>query len=136
MKYCCEILNNKIVSIFCAEHEGKEIQEEIIKNGGIFIDENLHKYLTGLTGVRTVDKESLNKYTSNNLNDFIFGVEAKECFRVIKEENITLIPNAINILEKENADLLKDSALKDFKIESLQNDIADIIKEVAKGGQI
>lgn len=39
-------------------------------------------------------------------------------------------------LVQENADLLLDSAIKDSKIEALQSDIADIIKEMAKGGQV
>lgn len=41
----------------------------------------------------------------------------------------------IELLLKENADLLLDSAIKDTKIENLQNDIADIMKEMVKGGQ-
>ncbi|MGL5713676.1 MAG: hypothetical protein ACRCXT_24050 [Paraclostridium sp.] len=36
-------------------------------------------------------------------------------------------------LEKENADLLLDSAVKDIKIETLENDVADIILEIAGG---
>lgn len=47
-----------------------------------------------------------------------------------------ILKEKVNVLEKENADLLLDSALKDSKIETLQSDIADIIKEMAKGGQI
>ncbi|MDU3526401.1 MULTISPECIES: hypothetical protein [Clostridium] len=47
-----------------------------------------------------------------------------------------ILKEKVDILEKENADLLLDSALKDSKIETLQSDIADIMKEMAKGGQI
>lgn len=47
-----------------------------------------------------------------------------------------ILKEKVNVLEKENADLLLDSALKDSKIETLQSDIADIMKEMAKGGQI
>lgn len=49
---------------------------------------------------------------------------------------IDILKEKVNVLEKENADLLLDSALKDSKIETLQSDIADIMKEMAKGGQI
>lgn len=38
-------------------------------------------------------------------------------------------------LEKDNALLLKDNAKKDIKIEILENDIADIMLEIAKGGK-
>lgn len=47
-----------------------------------------------------------------------------------------ILKEKVDILEKENADLLLDSALKDSKIETLQSDIADIMKEMAKGGQV
>lgn len=40
----------------------------------------------------------------------------------------------IKQLEKENADLLKDSALKDIRIETIENDMADLMKEIALGG--
>ncbi|MBS6501898.1 MAG: hypothetical protein KH415_09735, partial [Clostridium sp.] len=36
-----------------------------------------------------------------------------------------ILKEKVNVLEKENADLLLDSALKDSKIETLQSDIAD-----------
>ncbi|MGX4598970.1 hypothetical protein [Faecalimicrobium sp. JNUCC 81] len=40
------------------------------------------------------------------------------------------VEDKILILEEENADLLLDSATKDVKISSLENDIADILIEI------
>ena len=37
----------------------------------------------------------------------------------------------ISILEVENADLLLDSAIKDSKIQTLENDLADLTLEIA-----
>lgn len=45
----------------------------------------------------------------------------------------TTLEERVDILEQENADLLFDSAIKDMKIETLENDIADIIFEMAGG---
>ncbi|EPZ54697.1 hypothetical protein H477_3837 [[Clostridium] sordellii ATCC 9714] len=43
-------------------------------------------------------------------------------------------PTRIDILEQENADLLLDSALKDSKIEQLENDLSDLMLEIATIG--
>ncbi|CEK29423.1 hypothetical protein JGS6364_00691 [[Clostridium] sordellii] len=40
----------------------------------------------------------------------------------------------LDILEQENADLLLDSALKDSKIEQLENDLSDLMLEIATMG--
>lgn len=53
------------------------------------------------------------------------------------EENIEIhLTERVETLETENADLLMDSAIKDSKIKLLENDIADMMLELAlmKGG--
>lgn len=47
---------------------------------------------------------------------------------------IEKIKEKISILEAENADLLIDSAMKDLKIETLENDLADLTLEIAMMG--
>lgn len=47
-------------------------------------------------------------------------------------QEITL-EDRIESLEQENADLLLDSAIKDTKIETLENDVADILFEMVGG---
>lgn len=47
---------------------------------------------------------------------------------------IEKIQNKISILEAENADLLLDSAIKDSKIQTLENDLADLTLEIAMMG--
>lgn len=42
--------------------------------------------------------------------------------------------NKISILEAENAELLLDSAMKDLKINTIENDLADLTLEIAMGG--
>lgn len=76
------------------------------------------------------------KPTGNELFDYIeeYTPEITPIDPVPNETDI--LKEKVDILEKENADLLLDSALKDSKIETLQSDIADIMKEMAKGGQI
>lgn len=44
-----------------------------------------------------------------------------------------ILNNKISILEKENADLLLDNAMKDFRLEALESDVADILIEMAGG---
>lgn len=41
---------------------------------------------------------------------------------------------SINILQGDNAQLLKDSAKKDIQLEMLQADVADLVKTIAQGG--
>ncbi|MDY4607023.1 hypothetical protein [Clostridium tertium] len=74
--------------------------------------------------------------TGTELFDYVeeFKAEVTPVDPVPSETEI--LKEKVNVLEKENADLLLDSALKDSKIETLQSDIADIMKEMAKGGQI
>lgn len=74
--------------------------------------------------------------TGKGLFDYVeeYAPEINQVDPVSSETDI--LKEKVNVLEKENADLLLDSALKDSKIETLQSDIADIMKEMAKGGQI
>lgn len=61
--------------------------------------------------------------------------EIVEEYTPILEDTIQKITleDRIESLEQENADLLFDSAIKDMKIKTLENDIADIILEMAGG---
>lgn len=76
------------------------------------------------------------KPTGNELFDYIEEYIPEDVSKEIGPSETDILKEKVNALEKENADLLLDSALKDSKIETLQSDIADIMKEMAKGGQI
>lgn len=57
----------------------------------------------------------------------------------IEELNAPSEPNVdieekISILEAENAELLLDSAMKDLKLQTIENDLADLTLEIAMGG--
>lgn len=52
----------------------------------------------------------------------------------VEPTEIEIIQEKISILEAENADLLIDSAMKDLKIETLENDLADLTLEIAMMG--
>lgn len=45
-----------------------------------------------------------------------------------------ILKEKVNALEKENANLLKDSILKGIRLESIENDMADLMKEIVLGG--
>ena len=47
---------------------------------------------------------------------------------------IDLLEEKISILEAENAELLLDSAMKDLKLQTIENDLADLTLEIAMGG--
>lgn len=74
--------------------------------------------------------------TGDTLFDYIEEYIPEVIPEVQLPSETDILKEKVNVLERENADLLLDSALKDSKIENLQNDIADIMKEMAKGGQI
>lgn len=67
---------------------------------------------------------------AENLNDLFIKIEPLQI-----EKKLSAIER-IEMLENENADLLMDSAIKDFKIETLESDIADIMIEIASLGGI
>lgn len=62
-----------------------------------------------------------------NGNYLIFS----ESIPVIEKNYYEKIKEKISILEAENADLLLDSAIKDMKIKTLENDLADLTLEIA-----
>ena len=55
---------------------------------------------------------------------------AQEYLRIREEERLQAEKEQV-ILEAENADLLLDSAIKDSKISTLENDLADLTLEIA-----
>lgn len=67
---------------------------------------------------------------AKNINDLFTKIELLQA-----EKKLSAIER-IEILENENADLLIDSAVKDFKIEMLESDMADIMFEIASLGRI
>ncbi|CEK35503.1 hypothetical protein UMC2_38211 [[Clostridium] sordellii] len=79
--------------------------------------------------------EKLNKNSTDNL---ILGIEDFETYftkiEAQEEKGNHPLISMINQLEQENADLLLDSALKDSKIEQLENDLSDLMLEVASIG--
>ncbi|CEQ09809.1 Uncharacterised protein [[Clostridium] sordellii] len=79
--------------------------------------------------------ENLNENSTDNL---ILGIEDFETYftkiEAQEEKGTHPIVSMINELEQENADLLLDSALKDSKIEQLENDLSDLMIEIATIG--
>lgn len=59
-------------------------------------------------------------------------IELEEEENRIDEVTGLTLTEKVSILEVENASILKDSAVKDLLIESLQTDIADILKSMAQ----
>ncbi len=82
--------------------------------------------------------------TNNNIDASLSTDEAMQNYFEIKElekineekERLSLeeATKKISILEAENADLLLDSAIKDSKIQTLENDLADLTLEIAMMG--
>lgn len=72
-------------------------------------------------------KEKIEEYTQ----------EEKENIEKTQDENNEICLNIrVKILEDENADLLLDAAIKDSKIEMLENDLADVMMEIAMIGEV
>lgn len=70
--------------------------------------------------------------------DYYTNVELQEIAK--KEEEEAKKPKSLNtnekieLLERENADLLFDSAMKDYQLNCLEKDLADLTFEIAIGG--
>lgn len=88
------------------------------------IDDNSDLYLIKIT----YDKNGNYLTFSENKNKYIPTLE-EQLNEITKEQG-----EKISILEAENADLLIDSAMKDLKIETLENDLADLTLEIAMMG--
>ena len=76
-----------------------------------------------------------------NLTLIKIALHLGESYLVFTDEEVIydlteneILGNRISILEAENADLLIDSAMKDLKIETLENDLADLTLEIAMMG--
>lgn len=150
-KYYCFIKDGFIDGTFYVESiHGVKICEVIMANGGICIDKELHQYCTSLTGKRAVNEERLIEHmetSTMHMNDgnftyipsydeFVFGIEVKDCFTSVIEPDIPtpeppseleLLTERIEILENKNAALLLDSVNKDIRLEQNENDIADLL---------
>lgn len=86
------------------------------------------------------EKEKLLKENSN-LTLVKIAYLLGESFLVFTDEEIIydlteteILGNKISILEAENAELLLDSAMKDLKLQTIENDLADLTLEIAMGG--
>ena len=150
-KYYCILKDGVIDGTFLVESvHGIDKCNEIMANGGICVDEELHKYCTSLLGGRAVDEEGLRGWMETatmHMNDgnftyipsydeFVFGIEVKDCFKSMIDPYIPtpnqpseteLLKQRIELLENENADLLLDSVNKDMRIEQNETDIADLL---------
>ena len=83
------------------------------------------------------EKENIlnsNKHLTHIETSYLLG----ESYLVFTDEEVIyklteneILGNKISILEAENAGLLIDSAMKDLKIETLENDLADLTLEIA-----
>ena len=89
------------------------------------------------------NKEDREKIISENSNLYIKkeGYELNEKYIMFTEIKPTTEPtweeqveNILSILESENADLLLDNAMKDLRLETLENDLADLTLEIAMIG--
>lgn len=120
-KYYCLIKNGFIEEGFSVESiHSIEKCEEIMANGGICIDYELHQYCTSLIGKIAVNEEGLQEYMDTatmHMNDgnftyipsydeFIFGIEVKDCF-TIEVEPVDTTPQPPTELE-----LLKEEVLE------------------------
>ena len=65
-------------------------------------------------------------------NEELIEIEKKE-EEISKNKKLT-IHEKLELLEKENADLLFDSAMKDYQINCLEKDLADLTFVIAVGG--
>lgn len=82
-------------------------------------------------------EEEKNHIVNNNSDKEIIALHYDINFGYIdfsSETEMQVLQNKISILEAENADLLIDSAMKDLKIETLENDLADLTLEIAMMG--
>lgn len=103
----------------------EDIHDEIpIPN--ICIDEELWNSLRELT----TDFELIKDFQQKE----IYTIEDMSMFVTIPFKSDTYKPTRIDIIEQENADLLLDSALKDERIEQLENDLSDLMLEIATMG--
>lgn len=111
--------NNGTIGIF-----GENIEVE----NYVEITEDIKEYILTNNVKLNLDKIKNGCFVDSKnyflINDFI-EIKPKTDIELLKEKT--------EILEKENADLLKDSALKDIRIETVENDMADLIKEMAGG---
>lgn len=106
----------------------------------VFKNVNPTKFVDELVASNIVVVEAFykeeEKVTEITFND---DVDISCVENIFKNHNPEVIPKPtleekIEQLEKENADLLKDSAIKDIRIETIENDMADLMKEIALGG--
>ncbi|CEJ74221.1 Uncharacterised protein [[Clostridium] sordellii] len=119
MNYDCESLKFKGFYI-------DDIHGENIPTPTIEINNDLWKYIQNLT-------EDF-KLKENFESKEIYTLEDICIIEIIPFEYKEYEPTRIDILEQENADLLLDSALKDSKIEQLENDLSDLMLEIATIG--
>lgn len=82
----------------------------------IFINEDLYKYLQGLT--------SDFKLKENFMLKEIYTIEDKDIFEIIPFEYEKPKPTRIDLLEKQNAFLIKKSLEKDIQIKKLNMSLA------------
>ncbi|TAN63558.1 hypothetical protein WS9_015650 [Paraclostridium sordellii 8483] len=103
-----------------------EEYNHVIPSPNIIISPRLWEYLLSLT--------SDFKLKENFELKELYTIEDKDIFETIPFVYEEPKPTRIDVLEQENADLLLDSALKDSKIEQLENDLSDLMFEVASIG--
>ncbi|CEN23107.1 Uncharacterised protein [[Clostridium] sordellii] len=82
----------------------------------ILINEELYKYLQGLT--------SDFKLKENFMLKEIYTIEDKDIFEIIPFEYENPKPNRTDLLEKQNAFLIKESLEKDIEINNLNTNMA------------
>ena len=105
-----------------------------VKFPNVEITEELWHHLIDFGNFK-LNIEILNENLTDNL---ILGIEDFETYftkiEAQEEKGSHPLISMINQLEQENADLLLDSALKDSKIEQLENDLSDLMLEIATIG--
>ena len=136
-KYYCEIENGFIKgTFFNEEYHGIDKCNEIMANGGLCIDEELHQYCTSLTGKRAVNEERLIEHMETatmHMNDgnftyipsydeFVFGIDVKDCFISVVDPFIPKPqpPTELELLKEEvllQSEIMLDM---DFRMTSLE----------------
>ncbi len=104
-------------SFYIESYHGVEKCNEIMANDGICIDEELHQHCLSLEGKIAVNEDGLRDWmedTTMHMNDgnlayipsydeFVFGIEVKECFTSAIEPYIPTpeLPSELELLQEE-----------------------------------
>lgn len=101
---------------------------------------NVREYSKSRRRIKNKDFIEVDELTFKDaLKKFGFDyITAEDKIEALERENANLLKDSamkdmsISMLQEENASILKDGAMKDILIETLQTDVADILKTMAQ----